>query len=740
MKKLLITILTLLSLNTTAQNTKVVVKAAGGLTNITGLVTAGTNVTVTGNGTTVSPYVVNSSGGGGASAKAYTPLLVRNDSVYQKFNVLAYGAKGDSTQDETPFIQAAINAASAAGGGEVYFPKGVYLISGALNAISKSQLYIPRTVGSSTYRNYVMLKGEVRPGNDITGYGLVGDNNIVQATTGVRLISTATTGATGGVSAAVLGTDTTGFNAMSLSVENMAFIVDHNPSGTGPVVGGINASYLQGLFIDHVYVGIDTPGYNSVYPANNVVGIEAPNEGGGQGYTISNSQIVGFRSGVRFGEHVILNNTNVLCNYYGFDIKQGFHASVGLRTGAYWNAYDIYVRGELVLSNFKMDTEWQQIGKWYDNIATIKDTANLATGNVFYTIVAASVGVDNTKFIKTGGSNLSTATDEDGIATKISPLTITGTTNSYIIADALGATGQSALFLSRQGNTKWQVGNRFGLGVDDFYVYDQVNTKPIIYGYNGALNLGGTATAAGTSAIAISAANVIRFPSYTAGVLSSNSTGVISNGDVPETIQIASALTTSGAYLSVKNNLNHTSQFFKTNSTYSYKTAGASDLFFYNDGNAGDIFFLNDYTSGKIKFSAGSSSTPHLTINSNGSLTAHTYTAGTATFDGSGNITSSSDRRIKNNIKDFKYGLAEVLKLRPRTFRYNADSSNTDMSGFIAQEVQQVIPGAVHEAKDKQGTLSLETNAILAAAINAIQELSAEIDTLKKEIKLLKHK
>lgn len=38
----------------------------GGISNITGLVTAGTNVTITGSGTSSSPYVINSSGGGGS--------------------------------------------------------------------------------------------------------------------------------------------------------------------------------------------------------------------------------------------------------------------------------------------------------------------------------------------------------------------------------------------------------------------------------------------------------------------------------------------------------------------------------------------------------------------------------------------------------------------------------------------------------------------------------------------------
>lgn len=121
------------------------------------------------------------------------------------------------------------------------------------------------------------------------------------------------------------------------------------------------------------------------------------------------------------------------------------------------------------------------------------------------------------------------------------------------------------------------------------------------------------------------------------------------------------------------------------------------------------------------------------------------YTAGAATFDGSGNITSVSDRRAKHGIKSFTYGLDAILKLRTSSFIYNQDSSNTLMSGFIAQDVQKVIPIAVHQPKQKDGMLSLETNAILAASVNAIRELKElndkqqkEIDILKAKIKLLK--
>ena len=45
------------------------------------------------------------------------------------YNVLDYNAEGDGITDDTVAIQAAIDAAGAAGGGTVYFPAGRYLVS-----------------------------------------------------------------------------------------------------------------------------------------------------------------------------------------------------------------------------------------------------------------------------------------------------------------------------------------------------------------------------------------------------------------------------------------------------------------------------------------------------------------------------------------------------------------------------------------------------------------------------------
>ncbi|ASD62693.1 tail fiber domain-containing protein [Bdellovibrio bacteriovorus] len=108
---------------------------------------------------------------------------------------------------------------------------------------------------------------------------------------------------------------------------------------------------------------------------------------------------------------------------------------------------------------------------------------------------------------------------------------------------------------------------------------------------------------------------------------------------------------------------------------------------------------------------------------------APTYTlhvTGTAGLSTGTAWTNASDRRLKDIHGEYEYGLNEVLKLH--TVRYNYKSGNAlnlpsdvPMTGFIAQEVQQVIPDAVKTRAD--GYLELNVDPIHWATVNAVKDL-----------------
>ncbi len=65
----------------------------------------------------------------------------------------------------------------------------------------------------------------------------------------------------------------------------------------------------------------------------------------------------------------------------------------------------------------------------------------------------------------------------------------------------------------------------------------------------------------------------------------------------------------------------------------------------------------------------------------------------------------SSDRRLKNILGNYEKGLDEITALQPIKFKYKEDNprnlpTNTELVGFIAQDVQKVFPEAVNQGED----------------------------------------
>lgn len=95
----------------------------------------------------------------------------------------------------------------------------------------------------------------------------------------------------------------------------------------------------------------------------------------------------------------------------------------------------------------------------------------------------------------------------------------------------------------------------------------------------------------------------------------------------------------------------------------------------------------------------------------------------------SGNITSNSDERLKDNIVTIEDALQIVKNMRGVKFDMNGDRN----VGLIAQEVQKVLPEVVIEADDDMKTLSVAYANIVGVLVEAIKELSREVDQLKSK-------
>jgi hypothetical protein len=103
---------------------------------------------------------------------------------------------------------------------------------------------------------------------------------------------------------------------------------------------------------------------------------------------------------------------------------------------------------------------------------------------------------------------------------------------------------------------------------------------------------------------------------------------------------------------------------------------------------------------------------------------------------------TSSDYRLKENIAPMIGALDRVALLKPVTFRWKEDGSASE--GFIAHELQEVVPDAVtgeKDALDEKGNpkyQGVDSSFLVATLTAAIQELSAKVDTLQAELNTLK--
>ena len=168
-------------------------------------------------------------------------------------------------------------------------------------------------------------------------------------------------------------------------------------------------------------------------------------------------------------------------------------------------------------------------------------------------------------------------------------------------------------------------------------------------------------------------------------------------------------------------------------SALSISGTGGQGIFVNAHNNANTQHIPLDFASSRFYFHIGNvgigTSTPSYKLHVNGTA----YATGAAG--------ALSDLRHKDNIKTLDDGaLDTVLRLRPVTFEWK-EALDTGMEGtqrgFIAQEVESVLPSMVLTQDNEEKTKGLKSTELLPVLTKAVQELKAENDALKARIEAL---
>ena len=97
----------------------------------------------------------------------------------------------------------------------------------------------------------------------------------------------------------------------------------------------------------------------------------------------------------------------------------------------------------------------------------------------------------------------------------------------------------------------------------------------------------------------------------------------------------------------------------------------------------------------------------------------------------SGDLNSTSDERLKDNIKPIENALSDVCRLEGVSFSWK--DTGTKATGFIAQQVEPILPDLVNTNED-DGIKSVNYIGLIGHLVEAIKEQQEQIDMLTHKI------
>lgn len=165
---------------------------------------------------------------------------------------------------------------------------------------------------------------------------------------------------------------------------------------------------------------------------------------------------------------------------------------------------------------------------------------------------------------------------------------------------------------------------------------------------------------------------------------------------------------------------------------------GHSDLTFY-DAN-GIVFHDGGSISYAGNYGMDIEASGSISLNPNGPIYANSAIDCVGTVTAAGFI-NTSDRRAKEHIEDVRLSLEDMEKIPLAAFAFKTDAVRRRHVGTYAQDVQKVLPEAVHEGRG--GTLGVDYNtldtALCLSLVREVADLKRKVEGLESELSKLKN-
>ena len=385
------------------------------------------------------------------------------------------------------------------------------------------------------------------------------------------------------------------------------------------------------------------------------------------------------------------------------------------------------------------------------NSSLVTDSTSTTTGSI---ITAGGVGIAKSLYVGTGitgalNGTVGATTPSTGAFTTLSATgtLAVGSGNSALKIDALGANnfeiyngaltadGTNYAFAQNYTGANTQVNAASGGQV----LLQIAGATKATLDSSGNLGLGGTPVNSGsTTALTI-------YNATAAALYLQNSTSGTTSSD-GATLQLV------GADLTITNRENGYIRF-NTNNTEVARIDSSGNLLV-------GTTVVSDISGAGVKINPVGTSNGQVSCvsaaSTSGNYSYSMYSTGASAYrfyvDYSGTIhassiviTSISDERLKENVRDLDIGLDAIMALKPRRFDWKEGKGQDkkDAAGFIAQEFENVFPECVSTSKaggDGIEYKNINHETLIPTLVKAIQEQQAIITALTTRITALEAK